>query len=55
MLPVGYGAMLCECMLGVVALAIACAAASNGVMAQGTRFQIFAVGISTFFTNIFGL
>ena len=55
MLPVGYGAMLCECMLGVVALAIACAAASNGVMAQGTPFQIFAAGISTFFTNIFGL
>lgn len=47
--------MLCECMLGVVALAIACAAASNGVMAQGTPFQIFAKGISGFFTNIFGL
>jgi carbon starvation protein len=55
MLPVGYGAMLCECMLGVVALGIACAAASNGVMAKGTPFQIFAGGISTIFTQIFGL
>ena len=54
MLPVGYGAMLCECLLGVVALVIACAAAQNGVMAKGTPFQIFAGGISTFFTQIFG-
>ena len=54
MLPVGYGAMLCECMLGVVALVIACAAAQDGVMAKGTPFQIFAGGISTFFTQIFG-
>ena len=54
MLSVGYGAMLCECLLGVVALVIACAAAQNGVMAKGTPFQIFAGGISTFFTQIFG-
>ena len=42
MLPVGYGAMLVECMLGVVALVIACAAASNGALPAGTPFQIFA-------------
>ena len=55
MLPVGYGAMLCECMLGVVALAIACAAASpDGTVAKGTPFQIFGNGIAGFFT-MFGL
>ena len=54
MLPVGYGAMLCECMLGVVALVVACAAASNGVMAKGTPFQIFAGAIAGFF-EMFGL
>ena len=53
MLPVGYGAMLMECVLGVVALVIACAAASNGVVAKGTPFQIFAGGISSFF-QLFG-
>ena len=54
MLPVGYGAMLVECMLGVVALVIACAAASNGALPAGTPFQIFAGSISSFF-QMFGL
>ena len=54
MLPVGYGAMLVESMLGVVALVIACAAASNGVMPKGTPFQIFAGSIGGFF-KMFGL
>lgn len=54
MLPVGYGAMLVESLLGVVALVIACAAASNGVPAQGTPFQIFAGAIGGFFM-MFGL
>lgn len=54
MLPVGYGSMLVECILGVVALVIACAAASNGVMPKGTPFQIFAGAISGFF-QMFGL
>ena len=54
MLPVGYGAMLVECMLGVVALVIACAAASGGALPNGTPFQIFAGSISSFF-QMFGL
>ena len=54
MLPVGYGAMLVESLLGVVALVIACAAASNGTLPQGTPFQIFAGAIGGFF-QMFGL
>ena len=54
MLPVGYGAMLVESLLGVVALVIACAAASNGTLPQGTPFQIFAGAIAGFF-QMFGL
>lgn len=54
MLPVGYGSMLVESLLGVVALVIACAAASNGVLPKGTPFQIFAGSISNFF-QMFGL
>lgn len=54
MLPVGYGSMLVESLLGVVALVIACAAASNGVLPKGTPFQIFADSISSFF-QMFGL
>ncbi len=54
MLPVGYGAMLVESLLGVVALVIACAAASNGALPQGTPFQIFAGAIGGFF-QMFGL
>ena len=54
MLPVGYGAMLVESLLGIVALVIACAAATNGVLPKGTPFQIFAGAISGFF-QMFGL
>ena len=54
MLPVGYGAMLVESLLGVVALVIACAAANNGTLPQGTPFQIFAGAIGGFF-QMFGL
>ncbi|MBR4153336.1 MAG: response regulator [Selenomonadaceae bacterium] len=54
MLSIGYGAMLIESLLGVVALICACAAASNGSLPQGTPFQIFAGSISGFL-QIFGL
>jgi len=54
MLSIGYGAMLIESLLGVVALVIACGAASGGVLPQGTPFQIFAGAISGFF-QMFGL
>ena len=54
MLSIGYGAMLIESLLGVVALITACAAASNGSLPEGTPFQIFAGSISSFL-EIFGL
>ncbi|MBR2207742.1 MAG: carbon starvation protein A [Synergistaceae bacterium] len=54
MLPVGYGAMLVETLLGVVALVIACSAASGGGLPTGTPFQIFGNAVGGFFT-MFGL
>ncbi len=54
MLPVGYGAMLVETLLGVVALVIACSATQNGGLPTGTPFQIFGSAVGGFFT-MFGL
>ena len=53
MLPVGYGAMLVETLLGVVALVIACSAASGGGLPTGTPFQIFGNAVGGF--TMFGL
>lgn len=54
MLTVGYGAMLVETLLGVVALVIACSASQGGGLPSGTPFQIFGTAIGGFFT-MFGL
>lgn len=54
MLPVGYGAMLVETLLGVVALVIACSASQGGGLPTGTPFQIFGNAVGGFFT-MFGL
>ena len=54
MLTVGYGAMLVETLLGVVALVIACSAAKGGGLPTGTPFQIFGNAVGGFFT-MFGL
>ena len=54
MLTVGYGSMLVESLLGVVALVIVCSAAKGGVLPQGTPFQTFAGAIGGFFV-MFGL
>lgn len=54
MLPVGYGAMLVETLLGVVALVIACSASQDGGLPTGTPFQIFGNAVGGFFT-MFGL
>ena len=54
MLCVGYGSMLVESLLGVVALVIVCSAAKGGVLPQGTPFQTFAGAIGGFFM-MFGL
>ena len=53
LLSIGYGAMLIESLLGIVALITVCAAATDGVLPQGTPFQIFAHSISGFLM-IFG-
>ena len=54
MLPVGYGAMLVETLLGVVSLVIACSASQGGGLPTGTPFQIFGNAVGGFFT-MFGL
>ena len=51
MLPVGFGAMLVECVLSVVALIVVGAVAVNGQMPSGTPFQIFSSGVAGFLTN----
>ena len=54
MLCVGYGSMLIESLLGVVALVIVCSAAKDGALPQGTPFQIFSGAVGGFFA-MFGL
>lgn len=55
MLKVGYGAMLLESLLAVVALCVAGAAASaDGTAAAGTPFQIFSSGVAGFL-EMFGI
>lgn len=52
---VGYGSMAVEAVLGVIALIVVCAAASNGTLPKGTPFQLFSSSIATFMTDIFGM
>ena len=54
MLKVGYGAMILESVLAVLALCVAGAAAKNGVPAVGTPFQIFSTAVAGFFA-MFGM
>ena len=55
MLKVGYGAMILESLLAVVALCVAGAAASaDGTAASGTPFQIFSSGVAGFL-EMFGI
>ena len=55
MTKVGYGAMVLESLLAVLALCVACAAASqDGTPASGTPFQIFSRGVAGFF-EMFGI
>ena len=52
---VGYGSKCVETVLGVVALVVVCAAATDGVLPSGTPFQLFSNSIASFLTEIFGL
>lgn len=55
MLKVGYGAMVLESLLAVIALCVAGAAASaDGTAAAGTPFQIFSSGVAGFL-EMFGI
>lgn len=55
MLKVGYGAMVLESLLAVLALCVAGAAASaDGIPAAGTPFQIFSAGVAGFL-EMFGI
>ena len=54
MLAVGYGSMLIESLLGVVALVIVCSAATDGALPAGTPFQIFSGAVGGFL-SMFGL
>lgn len=55
MLKVGYGAMVLESLLAVLALCVAGAsAAADGTPAVGTPFQIFSRGVAGFF-EMFGV
>ena len=52
---VGYGAMVLESLLAVLALCVAgAAAAADGTPAAGTPFQVFSSGVAGFF-EIFGV
>lgn len=52
MLMVGYGAMMCESLLGVVALVIVGGAAVGGAMPEGTPFQIFSGSVANSLATI---
>ena len=55
MLKVGYGAMILESLLAVLALCVTGAAASaDGTAATGTPFQIFSAGVAGFL-EMFGI
>ena len=55
MLKVGYGAMVLESLLAVLALCVAgAAAAADGTPAAGTPFQVFSSGVAGFF-EMFGV
>lgn len=54
MLFVGYGSMMVETILAVVALIVVGAAATGGVMPKGTPFQIFSASVGNFL-SMFGL
>ncbi len=54
MVGIGYGAMMVESLLAVVALVVAGAAAKGGKLPDGTPFQIFSAGVAGFFEK-FGM
>ena len=52
MLPIGYGSMLIECVMAIIALICVGILYSNGNMPDGTPTQIFAKGVSSMLSSI---
>ncbi|MEG2204059.1 MAG: carbon starvation protein A, partial [Oscillospiraceae bacterium] len=52
--PIGYGGMLIECALAVIALICVGTLFKNGAMPTGTPTQIFATGIATMISSFAG-
>lgn len=52
MLMVGYGSMMCESLLAVVALVIVGGAVVGGIMPEGTPFQIFSGSVANSLATI---
>lgn len=52
MLVVGYGSMLVECLLAVLALVVVGSMAVGGSMPEGTPFAIFSKGVAGFLATI---
>lgn len=49
---VGYGAMVVESLLGIIALVVVGAVAVNGTKPDGTPFSIFSVGVAGFLEKL---
>ena len=49
---VGYGAMVVESLLGIVALVVVGAVAVNGTKPEGTPFSIFSTGVAGFLEKL---
>lgn len=52
MLPISYGAMLVESLLGVIALIAVASVAEGGVIPSGTPQDIFASAVASFLTKL---
>ena len=52
MLPIGYGAMMVESMLAVIALVVAGSVATNGRLPDATPFVIFSTAVAGFLTKL---
>lgn len=52
MLGIGYGAMMVESLLAVVALVVVGAAAKDGALPQGTPFVLFSTGVAGFLSKL---
>ncbi|MEA4815526.1 MAG: carbon starvation protein A [Lachnospiraceae bacterium] len=50
--PIGYGGMLIECLLAIIALITVGILFKDGAMPSGTPTQVFATGVATMISNL---